>query len=50
MSRRGYWSSGRAGRPIRVKRSHVTAIAWSGANPGGRMRLPEREQGRRKRR
>jgi len=24
--------------------SHVTIIAWSGANPGGRIRLPEREQ------
>jgi len=24
--------------------SHVTPIAWSGANPGGRIRLPEREQ------
>jgi len=28
--------------------SHVTLIAWSGANPGGRMRLPEREQRKRK--
>ena len=28
--------------------SHVTLIAWSGANPGGRIRLPEREQRRRK--
>ena len=25
-------------------KSHVTLIAWSGANPGGRIRLPEREQ------
>jgi len=24
--------------------SHGTPIAWSGANPGGRIRLPEREQ------
>ncbi len=29
--------------------NHVTLIAWSGANPGGTMRGPEREQGRKKR-
>ncbi len=33
---------------IAVFSSHVTAIAWSGANPGGTMRVPESEQRRRK--
>lgn len=28
--------------------NHTTSIMWSGANPGGRMRLPESEQGRKK--